>query len=347
MTLVRPDWTEALRLQQPARPSFSRGFEVRFELPDLSEIRNVPGEWSAEFFVRISGHRLGGMVLHVVDTQAMIDDLELADFHLTSGDGEELPINCTILNTINSIVPLATLRLRSLNPNRLGELRVQLVLCRAGESAAQERIERALEFVNGICLISEIVFDTGHLRTGPYEVRVYSGPRLLEKLAFTLVSSEEVLANIRVESFELIGIETGGRQLVLGHSAVASQLVSVVPVIRLRNPFPLPSQNYQLTVGVSSGENILGYIDHHATLESLVNEVLPGELSMDHLQPGMECSFFIMLENRCLCFRQLKLIGETPRVADIQGRLRFAEAADLSEADSEAARLIREIHVVS
>lgn len=346
MSLIRPDQTESLFLHRLARPSSGGRCQAMFELTDLSEMRNAPGEWSAEFFAKISGRRLGGMVLNAVDSRAMIDDLELADFRLTSGEGEALAINCAVLNTISSIVPLATLRLRSLNPMRVGGLSVQFVLCSSGQSATMERTDRPVTFNNGICLISDIMFAAEQLRTGSCEVRICCGHRLLGKLAFTLVSREEVLASIRVESFELIATDNSGRQLVLGNSVVCSRFRSVVPVIRLRNPFPLPSQSYHLTVGVSSGESILSYIDDQVTLESLVNEIVAGELSMQDSQPDNSCTFFAMIEDRCLGHRELRLVGEAPKVADVQGRLRFAEMAAPIDMDSEAARLLREVNVV-
>lgn len=349
LTVQRPDGSIASQLRQPASPSQFKRLCAVFELPDLSMLHAAPGDWKIQANLQPSNRPLAVSTLRVFNPGAMLQDLEACDLKLTTAGGAPLELSNVIFNNIDGISVSAVVRPHTLNPAHLPKLAARFVLVRCADGSAVHLGQRDLEFVNGVAMIGDVGTAVAGARwasgTGRWDLVVAVGEHVLARLPLNLVSPEEVLSNLRVERFDLCAMRGDALAGTLDTTACGDSVDSIVPIVQIGSRFPSATQRFRVTVGVCVGSEVIGYVEEQLPLPYTSNQVVLGELSLSDRRLNGPCTFFVIVNERCLAQRELRMVPRLPAVSDVQGRLRDSINLPV-DTDAEAARILAEATVV-
>jgi hypothetical protein len=156
---------------------------------------------------------------------------------------------------------------------------------------------------------------------------------------------EQVLENLKIERFDVIGIPHHAKPFAVGKHVCAQNVESLCPVIRVACRPPVPWASLQLTVGIyldgeliDGQEGTLVLDDHHV-------EVMPGQFVLPDLPEGSDgksLCFGLFVESKLLGTRSVTLRPSIPRFADAEGRLVKRLSGNQVDYEEEADRILCE-----
>ena len=292
---------------------------------------------------------IGRALLRVVNLRDFADDLELVDLRLLAATPEGVVPAGYVFADAESVIPLATIRARNLDPNRFGPVTARIELVSPDGGGSNVACEANLDFRNGIARLDTLecpIAGTDRIaQTGRWELRLSVAGRGLGAAGFTLVSGAEAMANLRIVRFDILGIDSGGKVEPLGDLVSRLAFSAVIPVAEIFNPFPSAEARYHIKVVAMQGEQIIGHVEGQMPLQQRSNRMLGGELAIT--RGGFEgtCSFYLLIDDVCVAEKRIRIVAVAPQVADVQGRLRAVAGNNDAEFQALAERLVQQAAV--
>ncbi|MCG3131523.1 MAG: hypothetical protein FLDDKLPJ_02319 [Phycisphaerae bacterium] len=350
LEVVRPNgaiWrTLHESIDAPPAPRLS----LWFQLDQVAEMLTHSGSWKTQLILRNTGTRLASTSIAIVTRTDLIADLQASDVRLIALHGDKAEPESVIFPDIDSVVPTAVIRPKCFHPSKFVDMRLRLDLANVDKREEAESAELPLQLIDGRMMFSPvsrpIAGDEIARKLGRWEFRLSVDDRQLTRIPFVITSLEQVLAGLKLESFEIAGIaRSGQRTTPVGKVAYLRDVRALCPVVTLTSDLPSPRAGFHMTMGVCVDGDPVGGVEGAVVLDGKSVQLLPGEFVPPELLDGRESikvSFIFILEGRTLGIREVVLRSKPPRCADAQGRIAAPPAANEIDYDAEAARILQQ-----
>ncbi len=350
MEVRRPDgaiWrTLHESIEMPRAPRLS----LWFQLDQIAELLAHSGSWETRLILRNTGKYLAATSIAVVTRADLVADLQASDVRLIALQGDRVAPEKVIFPDTEAVVPTAVIRPKGFHPSKFVDMRLRLDLANVDKRENVESTELPLQLVDGRMMFSPvsrpIAGDDIARKLGRWEFCLSVDDRQLARIPFVITSFEQVLAGLKLDSFEIAGIARSGRRATpVGRVAYLRNLRALCPVVKLTSDLPSPRAGFRMTMGTCVDGEPVGGVEGTLVLDRKSVQLLPGEFVPPELVNGREStkvSFILMVEGRTLGIREVTLRSTPPRCADAQGRIVAPPVNGEIDYEAEAARILQQ-----
>jgi hypothetical protein len=353
LEVARPDGAVWRTLREEIEAPQAERVTFWFQLDQIGELLGHSGTWNARLILRNTDRRLAATAFTVVSHADLVADLKATGVALLAVRGDRTePAKAVFPDEVEAVVPTAVIRPKTFHASKFAGMQLRLDLVNVDKQDDVESQEFPLEMADGrmeFCSVSRpIAQDDIARKLGRWEFRLSAEGRQLARMPFVIVSVQQALESLKIESFDLAGTTRDGKVSAVGSVAYVMNLRSLCPMVKLTSKLPSPRAGFQMTMGVCVDGEPVGGVEGTLVMDRNVEEMVPGEFTPPPIPEGrdsMKVSFVLLVEGRNLGVREVMLRSRPPRCADAQGRISETPGRGEIDYDSEAARILDEARV--
>lgn len=350
LEVVQPDGAIWRTLHESIDAPPALRLSLWFQVDQIAEMLPHSGSWKTRLTLRNIGKRLASTSIAIVTRADLVADLQASDVRLIALRGDSAEPEQVIFPETEAVVPTAMIRPKCFHPSKFVDMRLRLDLVNVDKREEAENAELPLQLVDGRMVFSPVSrpIAGGEIarKLGRWEFRLSVDDRQLARIPFVITSFEQVLAGLKLESFEIAGIaRSGQRTTPVGKVAYLRNVRALCPVVTLTSDLPSPRTGFRMTLGACVDGEPIGGVEGTLVLDRKSIKLLPGEFVPPALGEGRESanvSFIFMVEGRTLGIREVTMRSKPPCCADAQGRIVTPPAAGEIDFEAEAARILQQ-----
>jgi len=236
LEVARPDGAVWRTLREKIEAPQAERVTFWFQLDQIGELLGHSGTWNSRLILRNTGKRLAATAFTVVSHADLVADLKATGVALLAVKGDRTePAKAVFPDEVEAVVPTAIIRPKTFHPSKFAGMQLRLDLVNADKRDEVESQEFPLEMADGrmeFCSVSRpIAGDDIARKLGRWEFRLSAEGRPLARMPFIIVSVQQALESLKIESFGLAGITRDGKVNPVGSVAYVRNLRSLCPMV--------------------------------------------------------------------------------------------------------------------